>query len=415
MRLPLFLARRIYSKGETQKRVSRPAITIATLGVAIGLAVMIISVCVVLGFKHTVRDKVVGFGSHIEVASFTTLQSSNMTPIVVNDSLKNVLKKGPNVSHVQSFAMTQGIIKTENDFLGVAFKGVGEDFDSTFISDNLKTGVMPRFSSQKSGNNILISQYMANKLKLKAGDRVFAYFINGSGVRMRRFTVSGIYETNLSHYDNIMCFADIYTVQKLNGWQDNQVTGAEISINDFNKLNETAEYVLGKVNRTTDSYGETYSSKTIQELNPQIFSWLSLLDLNVWIILALMIAVAGVTMISGLLIIILERTNMIGVLKALGARNATIRKTFLWFAIFILTKGMLWGNVLGIGLMLLQKFTGIVKLDASTYYVSTVPIEINIPLIVAINVSTLIISSLVLVLPSYVIAKIHPAKSMRYE
>ena len=395
--------------------VSRPAIRIATAGVAIGLAVMIVSVCVVFGFKHTIRDKAIGFGSHIQVGSFMTLQVGEQTPIAMTDSMMQALAKVEGVKHVQRFAMKQGILKTDDNFLGVMFKGVGPEFDSTFIHQNMIEGSIPAFSDSASTNRLLISKPMADKLLLKSGDRIFAYFIDENGVRARRFTISGIYETNLSQYDNVICFVDLYTAVRLNGWKPDQATGAEVTVNDFERLDETESIFINRVNRMTDPYGETYSSKTIQELNPQIFSWLDLLDLNVWIILALMVAVAAVTMISGLLIIILERTTMIGILKALGARNSTIRHTFLWFATFMIGRGLLWGNILGFGLVLLQKYLGIVKLDPAAYYVSTVPVEINLPLILLLNIATLLISIFVLVAPSFLISHIHPAKSMRYE
>ncbi len=415
MNLPLFIARRIYSDNGDKRKVSKPVIRIAMAGVAIGLAVMIVSICVVFGFKHAIRDKVVGFGSHIQVADFMTLQSSEMFPIEMSDSMLNVLRHIQGVQHVQRFAMKQGILKTDSDFLGVMFKGVDENFDTTFIHQNLVEGSIPRFSGKVSHNKIIISEMMANKLDLRCGQRIFAYFIDNNGVRMRRFTISGIYNTNLSQYDKVMCFTDLYTVVRLNGWEADQATGAEIAVHDFDQVNVTEDILINKVNRTIDKYGETYSSKTIRDINPQIFSWLDLLDLNVWIILALMIAVAGVTMISGLLIIILERTTMIGILKALGARNTTIRSTFLWFAVFIIGRGLLIGNIVGIGLVALQHYTGLVKLDATTYYVSTVPVELNIPLLLLLNIATLIISIVVLIAPSYLISHIHPAKSMRYE
>ncbi len=415
MNFPLFIAKRLYGDQGDKRKVSRPAIHIATAGVAIGLAVMIISVCVVMGFKHTIRDKVIGFGSHIQVADFLTLQQLEQYPVVMNDSMMDVLKKVPGVSHVQRFAMKEGILKTDKDFLGVAFKGVGPDFDSTFIHQNMVEGSIPKFSDKESHNQILVSKLMADKLHLKTGQRIFAYFIDNNGVRTRRFTISGIYQTNLKKYDEVMCYTDLYTAVKLNGWEADQTSGAELTVKDFDKVNESEDYIINKVNRTVDHYGETYSSATIKELNPQIFQWLSLMDLNVWIILGLMLIVAGVTMISGLLIIILERTSMIGVMKALGARNKTIRHTFLWFAVFIIGKGMFFGNILGLGLLALQRLTGLVKLDAQTYYVSTVPVEFNWPYIVALNVATLIISIFMLVAPSYLISHIHPARSMRYE
>lgn len=415
MNFPLFIARKIYGDKGDKRKVSKPAIRIATAGVAIGLAVMIISVSVVLGFKHTIRDKVVGFGCHIQVADFMSLQTNENYPIQMGDSMINVLKKTPGVKHVQRFANKQGILKTENDFLGVVFKGVGPEYDTTFIHQNMVEGSIPKFSDEASKNKILVSKEMANKLNIKVGQKIFSYFIDNQGLRVRRFTVEGIYQTNLKQYDQIICYTDLYTAVKLNGWEDDQTSGAEITVNDFNRVNEVEDILIHKVNRTIDKYGETYSSKTIQEINPQIFSWLDLLDLNVWIILALMIAVAGVTMISGLLIIILERTTMIGVLKALGARNRVVRHSFMWFAVFIIGKGMIIGNIIALGLIALQSTTGIVKLDPTTYYVETVPVEYAWLPFVVINIATLIISVLVLIAPSYLISHIHPAKSMRYE
>ena len=415
MNLPLFIARKIYGGKNEGKQVSRPAIRIATAGVAIGLAVMLISVSVVLGFKHTIRDKVIGFGSHIQVGSFMTLQTGNFYPIQMDDSMLTVLKTIPGVKHVQRYAMKQGILKTDHDFLGVIFKGIGAEYDTTFLHQNMRQGHIPRFTDNASSNKILISQSIADKLGVKANDKIYSYFIDKNGVRTRRFTIEGVYQTNLSQYDDITCFTDLYTAVKLNGWEDDQTTGAELTVKDFSQLDDVENLVVKKVNRTLDHYGETYSSKTIRELCPQIFSWLDLLDLNVWIILALMIAVAGVTMISGLLIIILERTVMIGILKALGARNKTIRHTFMWFAAFIIGKGMLIGNIVGLGLISLQQFTDLVKLNPQTYYVNTVPVEYNIPLFIILNVATLLICLFVLIAPSYLISHIHPAKSMRYE
>lgn len=415
MNVPYFLARRIYADNDNQKKVSRPAVRIAVIGVAVGLAVMIVSVCVVLGFKHAIRDKVVGFGSHIQVAEFSMLQQGTDSPIEVDDSVINVLQHIEGVKHVQRFAMKQGILKTDSDFLGVAFKGVGPEFDSTFIHQHLLEGVVPKFSDKSSGNKILVSKVMADKLKLTCGSRIFAYFIDDSGVRTRRFTIAGIYQTNLTQYDNVMCYVDLYTAVKLNGWQEDMASGAELQVDHFDKLDEVENRVVKLVNRTTDKYGNTYSSKTIKELSPQIFSWLDLLDLNVWIILIIMMAVAAVTMISGLLIIILERTQMIGLMKALGARNPMVRHTFMWFAAFIIGRGLLWGNMIALALVALQYFTGIVKLDPATYYVSSVPVEVNVLFVVLLNIGTLLISLLVLIGPSFLISHIHPAKTMTYE
>ena len=415
MNFPLFIAKRIYSDNTKKLKVSRPAIRIATIGVAVGLAVMIISVSVVVGFKHSIRDKVVGFGSHIQVAEFTTLQGSGTQPIAITDSVMRILSKAPNVKHVQKFAIKQGILKTDTDFLGVMFKGISAEYDTTFIHQNMIDGSIPAFSNSKSSNRLLISKIMADKLQTKCGDRLFAYFIDDNGVRVRRFTIAGIYQTNLTQYDKAICFTDLYTACRLNGWDSCQVSGAEIAVNDYSKISLTEDFLIRHLNRTLDCYGNTFTSKTIREINPQIFSWLDLLDLNVWIILAIMTVVAVVTMISGLLIIILERTTMIGILKALGASNRTVRHTFLWFATFIVAKGLILGDLVGIGLVILQKYTGLVKLDPATYYISTVPVELNIVYVLLLNLMTLLVSVVVLVGPSYLISHIHPAKSMRYE
>ena len=341
MNLSFFIAKRIYSDKGDKRKVSRPAIHIATAGVAIGLAVMILTVSVVLGFKHTIRDKVIGFGSHIQVANFLTMQSSDPYPICIDDSIMRVIKGIEGVSHVERFALTQGILKTDEDFLGISFKGIGPEYDLSFIKSNLKSGSLPSFSDSANKGNLLLSSATADKMNLKTGDKVYAYFISDTGVKMRRFTVSGIFQTNMSQFDNSLCFTDLYTARKLNNWDGQLCSGAEVRVADLQLIDAVASRIADKVNRTTDHEGNIFSSQTIYESYPQIFSWLSLLDVNVWIILALMICVAGFTMISGLLIIILERTQMIGVLKALGMKGASVRHTFLWFAVFIIGKGML--------------------------------------------------------------------------
>ena len=415
MNLSFFIAKRIYSDKGDKRKVSRPAIHIATAGVAIGLAVMILTVSVVLGFKHTIRDKVIGFGSHIQVANFLTMQSSDPYPICIDDSIMRVIKGIEGVAHVERFALTQGILKTDEDFLGISFKGIGPEYDLSFIKSNLKRGSLPSFSDSANKGNLLLSSATADKMNLKTGDKVYAYFISDTGVKMRRFTVSGIFQTNMSQFDNSLCFTDLYTARKLNNWDGQLCSGAEVRVADLQLIDAVASRIADKVNRTTDHEGNIFSSQTIYESYPQIFSWLSLLDVNVWIILALMICVAGFTMISGLLIIILERTQMIGVLKALGMKGASVRHTFLWFAVFIIGKGMLIGDLLAAAIIVLQRQTGFISLDPTTYYVSEAPTEVNLPAFLLVNAATLLISVLVLVGPSFLISHIHPAKSMRYE
>ena len=415
MNLPLFIARRIYSDQGDRRKVSRPAIRIATIGVAIGLAVMIITVSVVLGFKHTIRDKAIGFASHIQVMNILSMNSVESFPICIDDSVIKVISGIEGIKHVQRYALTRDILKTDDDFLGVAFKGIGPEYDLDYLKENLVEGQIPVFSDTVGSNRLLLSRIMADKLKLKAGDRVFAYFIGDRDVRTRRFTVEGIYQTNMTRFDEAICYTDIYTANKLNGWFEGQCSGAELTVKDFDRLDDTYINIINKVNRTQDRYHSIFSSQTVYEAYPQLFTWLELLDINVWIILGLMICLAGITMTSGLLIIILERTSMIGVLKAIGSRNRTIRHTFLWFSAFIISRGLLLGDILGIGLVLLQQYTGLVTLDPQTYYVSEAPVELDIPITILLNVATLIVSISVLIIPSFFISHIHPAKSMRYE
>lgn len=415
MNLPLFIARKIYHNQGDNHQVSRPAIKIAIAGVTIGLVVMIVTVCVVLGFKHTIRDKVVGFGSHIQIMNILSFNNTETYPILANDSLLQCISQLPEVRHVGRFSITKGILKTETDFLGTAMKGIAQDYDNTFLKKNLVDGEFPAFSDSTSHYKLLISKITADKLRLKVYDKVYAYFIANDDVRMRKFTICGIFQTNMTKYDEALCFTDLFTVNKLNGWKREQCSGIEVLVKDFNQLNQAEESVVLNINRKFDSLGNMLASQTIQEANPNIFTWLELLDLNVWIILALMICVSGFTMISGLLIIILERTQMIGTLKALGARNRSIRSTFLWFAVFIIGRGLLFGNLIGIGIVILQQQTGIVTLDPKTYYVSEAPIELNMPIILLLNIATLLISIFVLIAPSYLVSHIHPAKSIRFE
>lgn len=415
MRFSLFIAKRIFNDKDDRKKVSRPAIVIATTGVAIGLAVMILTVAVVMGFKHSIRDKVMGFGCHLQVEDFLAFQRSDIYPLVVGDSLMDVMRKIDGVSHVQRYASTNGILKTDEDFLGIQFKGIGPEYDTSFLESALTAGEMPVFSDSMSTNKIVVSQTTANLLRLEAGDRIFAYFINSDGVRTRRFTVAAIFQTNMSMFDSSLCFTDLYTAQKINGWEHDECSGAEVSVENLEELEKVEESFVNTINRTSDGRGHVICSRTIYESYPSIFGWIDLLDINVWIILALMICLAGITMISGLLIIILERTQMIGVLKALGAKNSTVRATFLWFATFIIGRGMLIGDAVAVVIMAVQNTTGLLKLDPATYYINRVPMEVDLPIIVAINVATLIICVLILVAPSFLVSHIRPARSMRYE
>lgn len=415
MNWKLFVARRIYGSQEGEKEVSRPAVLIATWGIAIGLAVMIVAVAVVIGFKHQVRNKVVGIGSDITITHFDAQKSYETVPVAASDSLLEALKAMEGVKHVQRYSTKPGMIMTEDNFLGMVLKGVSQEYDWEFLKNHLQEGEIPVFSDTASTNRTLISRTIANKLHLKVGDKLYTYYIEGDNVRARRLLVAGIYQTNFALYDDLFLLTDLYTVNRLNSWKPDQVSGIELEVTDYNRLEEIKEDIRTQIDASSDSYGSTYYTQTVEESNPQIFAWLDLLDMNVWVILILMTGVAGFTMISGLLIIILERTNMIGVLKALGADNLAIRQVFLSFSVLLIGKGMLWGNLIGLAFVGIQSAFHPFKLDPVTYYVDSVPVEFNIWWWVLLNVCTLLVSVLMLVGPSYLITRIHPAKSIRFE
>lgn len=409
-----FIARRLFSHSGDAKKVSRPAIIIATAGVAVGVAVMILSVCVVLGFKWEIQQKVLGFGSHIQVLNYESIAQGVSMPIVINDEVESGLKEIAGVRHLQRFCTKPGMLKTSESFRGVTFRGIGPDYDVSFLQEHLVDGHLPAFSDTTSTGGLLISQRLAQQLMLKTGDDIYAYFFEQS-VRARRFTVSGIFSTNLTDFDNAIVYVDLYTVKSLLKWDTEQYSGAEIVLDDFSKLDDVSAQVASKINHTQDAYGAYYTSPTIRELYPQIFSWLDLLDMDVLVILILMICLSGFTMISGLLIIILERTNFIGVMKALGASNGSIRHLFLYFAVFIILRGLLLGNLIAFAIILVQRHFGLVHLNPEIYYVSTVPLQVNATYIIIINLATLLISLLALILPSYIVSNIHPARSIRFE
>ena len=383
-------------------------------GVAVGLAVMILSVCIILGFKGEVRNKVIGFGGHIQVINYQSLYSAEAQPIVVDELLLHRLTRIDEIRHAQRFCTKTGMLKTDEAFKGVLLRGVAEEYDTTFLAAHLVEGHLPHFSSRESRNEILVSRQIANELGLKAGQRVYAYFFQDN-VKARRYTVAGIYESHLREFDNTTVFTDLVAIQKLAGCESDQCTGSELFVTDYDRLGEVTATVASVMNKKQDRNAATYSTHNIRELYPFIFSWLSLLDTNVYVILALMIGLSVFTMTAGLLIIILERTNFIAVMKSLGSSNGQLRRVFLHFSALLVGKGLLWGNLIGIGLALVQKYAGLVHLDPETYYVDVVPIELSWPLILVLNIATLIITVSVLIIPTYLISRIEPARVMRFD
>lgn len=412
MNLEYFIAKRIHFR-QDRKNVSRPAVRIAILGIAIGLAVMLIALCIVLGFKQEIRNKTIGFGGHIQITNFDSNNTYEMAPISINDSLKHEIASIKGVRHIQPFATKPGIIKTNDQFQGIVLKGVDRDFDWNFFKANMVDGDTLNVSDSLQ-NNVVISKHLADLFKLKTGDSFFTYFIQDK-IRARKFTISGIYSTNFIEYDKLFVLTDIRQVRNLNQWSDSLVSGYEVLINNFDDIDAIGNEVYFKTANKLQPDGSAYYTQTIKDINPQIFSWLDLLDMNVWVILFLMLAVAGFNMISGLLILILERTNMIGILKSVGATNWSVRKIFLYHSFFLIGKGMLWGNAVGLLVCTVQYFTGIIPLDPEAYYISTVPILFNWPLILLLNAGTLLASILMMIGPSYLITKILPATIIRYE
>jgi lipoprotein-releasing system permease protein len=376
---------------------------------------MVISIAVVTGFKNEVSRKVYGFGSHIQITALTNNKTFEMPPIVVTDSTMASISNANNVAYAQKYAIKPAILKTSDNFKGTVLKGVNKHYNWNFFADNLQEGTLPAINDTTVCNDVIISKKTATDLQLKVGDKLLAYFIQNQ-VRVRQFVVSGIYETGLAEFDQLYIIGDIQHIQFLNGWNDNQVTGVEIAVNDLNTLEDTKEQLQQITSFTYQQlYQNPYYIRTAIELQPQIFNWLALLDMNIVVILALMMAVAGFTMISGLLILILEKTNMIGTLKALGASNWTIRKVFLYQATFLIGKGMLWGNVIGLLICLLQYYGKIIHLDPSIYFVDTVPIELSIWAWLLLNVGVAIITLCMMLLPSHIIAKISPAKAIKFD
>jgi lipoprotein-releasing system permease protein len=386
---------------------------IAIVGIALGLAVMILSIAIASGFKKEISNKIIGFGSHIQILNYDSNLSFETNPINKEQAFYGDIKDLMGIQNIQEFAIKGGLIKTQEDFQGVVLKGIGSDFDWSFFDQNIVEGKSFRVSDSARTNDILISKYVAELLKLKLGDKVISYFIQ-EPMRMRSFTISGIYETSLAEFDERFALVDIKHIQKLNNWEDNQISGFEILLSDFSKLDKMTDDVRDIVGFRFNPDGSKLKVVSIKEKYYQMFDWLELTDTNVWVILILMVSVAGFNMISGLLILILERTNMIGILKALGTKNWSIRKIFLYQSGFIISKGLLWGNIIGLSMCFLQSQFQIIKLDAASYYLTAVPINLKLWYVLALNAGTLIITVLMLLIPSYIISRLSPEKTIKF-
>ncbi len=405
MNIEFFIAHRIVSR--TKGNFSRPVVRIAIIAIALGFTVMFISVAILKGFQQEIREKVIGFGGHIQISRFTENSTLEPQPVEKHQPFLKVLNQTPGIRHIQVYGIKAGIIKTRDQIQGVVLKGIGKDFDWTFFKKRIVEGNTFTVGDTGRTNDILISRKLAQLLSLKLHDDLRMYFISGNNTLARKFNICGIYETGLEEFDNLYLIGDIHHIQKLNGWTLDQVGGFEVLINDFDDIDRLGKFVYHQT-------GFSLDASTIRQRYPQIFDWLELQDINVLIILILMIMVSAITMISTLLILILERTNMIGILKSLGMTSSGIREIFLYNAIYIIGIGLLAGNILGSGFCLLQKYFGLVTLPQESYYVSVVPVYLGGWNIVLLNIFTILICYLMLVIPSFIVTRISPVKAIRF-
>jgi lipoprotein-releasing system permease protein len=400
------IAQRLYFSEENDRRSSRPAIRVALGGIIIGVLVMIVAISVVVGFKKEVSQKVAGFGSHIQVVNFDNNSTYELQPICVKDSMLGALREIPHVTSVSTFATKPGIIKTDSTFQGVVFKGT--DYWSYF-EQNIVEGALPQ-----KNNDVIVSQELARILSLNVGDDILCYFIEDN-LRVRKLNISGLYNTYMTEMDKLFILGSMAVVRQLNGWSDNQVSGIEVLVDDLRHIGIVTDAVYYVTANRLDEEGNALYTQNLKQLNPQIFGWLDLLDMNVIIVIILMLCVSGFSIVTGLIILVLDSVQLIGTLKALGADNAFIRRIFIYQALMLITKGMFWGNIIGIGLCALQYFTQVITLDAATYYVSYVPMAFPWLGWLLLNIGTLLLSWIILIAPSAIIAQISPANVMHFE
>ncbi len=417
MNTEFFIAKRLFFEKEQRKMLSGRIIRIALFGVALGIAVMIISVAVITGFKSEIRNKVTGFGAHIQILNYNARNSFEIPPVSANQPFLKQLGEIPEIKSINVFGTKPGIIKTEETTQGIVLKGVDKNYDWTFFSKNMVDGSIPALNDTARSNQFLISENLSKALKLKTGDLAVLYFINEreSNPRMLQLKVSGIFRTSLEEFDDLFVMGDIKQVQRLNDWQPGQVGGFELVINDFHKIDQVEREVRNLVVNYSENDQDILQTETITSKYRAIFDWLSVTDTNVWVILSLITIVAGFNMISALLVLMLERIEMIGLLKAMGSQGKSIRKIFLYLSVLITGKGMFWGNVVGITLILIQKYFHVLKLNPETYYVDVVPVNFSITFFVLLNVASITLTTLMLVIPSFFISKISPEKTIRFD
>jgi lipoprotein-releasing system permease protein len=406
----LFIAKRIIAGKKYKNSISSPIIKIAITAIALGIIIMLIAVATAAGLQTKIRDKMAGFKGHVQIVNYDNNNSDvSTTPINIEQTFYPEFENIKGIKNVQIFASKFGIIRTDTDFEGIVFKGVSTDYDWSFFEEYLIAGTVPDFKQRRT-KEVLLSQTIMNRLQLKLNDTIAATFLKTTAGKLpsnRKYTISGIYNSGFAPFDKNMMIGDIREVQKLNKWTENQVGGFEVLLNDFGDIEEKGDEIYRDISLTLNA-------KSITNLYPTVFDWIQLFDNNVWFIIGIMILIAGINMITALLVLILERVQMIGILKALGSSNSSIRKIFLYNASYLILKGLFWGNIIGLSIIGVQYFFEIITLNPETYYVATMPVYISIGAILALNIGTLVLCFLMLIIPSYIITKINPSKSIKF-
>jgi len=406
----LFIAKRIIAGKKYKNSISSPIIKIAITAIALGIIIMLIAVATGLGLQYKIRDKMAGFKGHIQIVNYDNNNSDvSTTPVDKNQDFYPKFDSISGIKNIQVFANKGGILRTETDFEGIIFKGVSTDYDWTFFEEYLLEGKVPDFNQPRT-KEVLLSQTIVNRLNLKLNDTILATFLKTENSKLpsnKKYIISGIYNSGFAQFDKSFMIGDIREVQSLNKWTENQVGGFEVLLDNFDEIDK-------KGNEIYSNIGATLNSKTIVETYINVFEWIKLFDNNVWFIIAIMIVIAGINMITALLVLILERVQMIGILKALGSTNTSIRKVFLYNASYLILKGLFWGNVIGLSIIFIQHYFKVITLNPETYYVTTMPVYISFTAIVLLNIGTLFLCFLMLIIPSYIITKIEPSKSIKF-
>jgi lipoprotein-releasing system permease protein len=406
-----FIARRIIAAKDYKSSISAPIIKIAITAIALGIIMMLVSIATSLGLQRKIQEKISAFNGDIIISNQdTNFSGESQIPISKNQDFYPEFKTIDGIKHMQGTASKGGVIRTAKDFEGVVIKGVGSDYDWQYFEEYLVDGRLPDFSGTIN-DEVLLSGYLATRLDLKVGDKMPTYFLNESNIEKSRpigFTIVGLYNSGFQQFDEQFALADIKQIQRINKWDSGQIGNFEVFVEDFREVTHINNLVY-------EQTGSTLDTLSIRDKFASIFEWTDLFDFNTYLIIGIMILVAGINMITALLVLILERTKMIGILKAMGSDDWSVRKIFMYNAMYLIGVGLFWGNVIGLGLLLIQKYFKVIKLPPETYYVSEAPIYLDASYVILLNVGTFLLCALMLLIPTYIISKISPVKAIRFD